>query len=171
MSVYIKKFSGHTDYEAFAQTEDFIKPNVSLCIQEDDVHYNPIAQPLIIVYNVEDSQYTDKQIFYDGIQAPAIFDKIEVNGVDVSVSDIDSNHGLYDFGTVGNHTVAYTLHDPTTIPANCFNRCSPISVTLPSTVTTIGNNAFCRDIGPLDSNSINAISAINPSALRSCRMA
>lgn len=170
MSVYIKKFSGHTDYEAFAQTEDFIKPNVSLCIQEDDVHYNPIAQPLIIVYNVADSQYTEKYIFNSNVAAVAIFDKIEVDGVDVSVSDIYSNGGTYDFGTVGNHTVAYTLHDPTTIPANCFNRCDPISVTLPNTVTTIGYNAFCEDTGPLDSNSISAISAINPSALRSCRM-
>lgn len=166
MSVYIKKFSGHTDYEAFAQTEDFIKPNVSLCIQEDDVHYNPIAQPLIMVYNVADSQYTEKNIFDSNIAAVVIFDKIEVDGVEIPIGD-----SIYDFGTVGNHTVAYTLHDPTTIPQYCFNWCDPISVTLPNTVETIGNNAFCEDTGPLDSNSKNAISAINPSALKSCRMA
>ena len=40
MSIYIKKFSGHTDYSSFIQTDDFVKPNVSLCVQENDVHYN-----------------------------------------------------------------------------------------------------------------------------------
>lgn len=40
MSIYIKKFNGHTDYSSFIQTDDFIKPNVSLCVQENDVHYN-----------------------------------------------------------------------------------------------------------------------------------
>jgi hypothetical protein len=38
---YLKLFNTHAEYEAFTQTEDFIKPNVTHCVQEDDVHYNP----------------------------------------------------------------------------------------------------------------------------------
>ena len=41
MGKYLKKFGTHTDYESFTQTGDFIKPNVSLCVQENEVHYNP----------------------------------------------------------------------------------------------------------------------------------
>ena len=32
MKTYIKKFENHDAYVAFTETEDFIKPNVSLCI-------------------------------------------------------------------------------------------------------------------------------------------
>lgn len=41
MGKYIKKFDTHSDYEDFIKTEDFILPNVSLCEQENEVHYNP----------------------------------------------------------------------------------------------------------------------------------
>ena len=36
---YLKLFENHTEYEAFKQTDGFIKPNVSHCIQENEVHY------------------------------------------------------------------------------------------------------------------------------------
>ena len=41
MGKYIKLFDTHSEYLAFTQTDDFLKPNVSHCIQEDEVHYNP----------------------------------------------------------------------------------------------------------------------------------
>ena len=37
----LKLFQTHSEYEAFTQTSDFIKPNVSHCVQENEVHYNP----------------------------------------------------------------------------------------------------------------------------------
>ena len=41
MGKYLKLFDTHTEYLAFTQTSDFIKPNVSHCITENHVHYNP----------------------------------------------------------------------------------------------------------------------------------
>ena len=41
MFKYIKKFKKHTDYETFI-SDDFIKPNVSLCVEENEVHYNEL---------------------------------------------------------------------------------------------------------------------------------
>jgi hypothetical protein len=38
---YLKKFQNHNAYGAFTQTGEFLKPNVSLCVQENEVHYNP----------------------------------------------------------------------------------------------------------------------------------
>ena len=41
MGKYLKLFDTHSEYVAFTKTEDFIKPNVSHCIEENHVHYNP----------------------------------------------------------------------------------------------------------------------------------
>lgn len=41
MKEYIKLFNNHQEYEAFTSTDKFIRPNVSHCIEENDVHYNP----------------------------------------------------------------------------------------------------------------------------------
>ena len=40
---YLKKFENHSQYEATKQ--DLILPNVSLCQQENEVHYNPYVDP------------------------------------------------------------------------------------------------------------------------------
>lgn len=45
MSKYIKKFNEHSEYEGFIQTEEFIKPNVSYCKLQEEVHYNPRPLP------------------------------------------------------------------------------------------------------------------------------
>ena len=46
MGVYLKQFENHTHYESFTvDTENFITPNVSLCVQENEVHYNPYVDP------------------------------------------------------------------------------------------------------------------------------
>lgn len=42
MGKYIKKFDTHSDYEDFIETEDFIKPNISYCEDNVEVHYNPM---------------------------------------------------------------------------------------------------------------------------------
>ena len=42
MGKYLKLFDTHSEYETFKQTEDFILPNVSHCITENHVHYNPV---------------------------------------------------------------------------------------------------------------------------------
>lgn len=42
---YIKLFKNHSDYETFTATTEFVKPNVSVCKQENEVHYNPYVDP------------------------------------------------------------------------------------------------------------------------------
>ena len=41
MAIYLKKFENHTQYETYTASTEFITPNVSLCEQENEVHYNP----------------------------------------------------------------------------------------------------------------------------------
>ena len=43
---YIRKFENHSQYQTYtADTSNFILPNVSLCVQENEVHYNPYVDP------------------------------------------------------------------------------------------------------------------------------
>ena len=42
MSEFIKLFNSHNDYESFLNSNDFVKPNVSYCKQENEVHYSPL---------------------------------------------------------------------------------------------------------------------------------
>lgn len=48
MLKYIKQFANHTAYQSAESNLD--KPNVSLCVQEDEVHYNPYIDLIYIHY-------------------------------------------------------------------------------------------------------------------------
>jgi uncharacterized protein (TIGR02145 family) len=45
MSVYLKEFSTHAEYEQYINGSDVILPNVSICTNEGDVHYTPPVDP------------------------------------------------------------------------------------------------------------------------------
>ena len=42
MARYFKFFKTHSEYQTYSQSGDMIKPNVSYCEDNNDVHYNPI---------------------------------------------------------------------------------------------------------------------------------
>ena len=54
---YLKLFQTDAEYQNFKQSDKFIKPNVSHCVNENHVHYNPIPSPKDIVGSVA---------YYDG---------------------------------------------------------------------------------------------------------
>jgi len=51
---YLKKFNQHSLYENYALSSDFVKPNVSLCLQEDEVHYSQYV-PIYQIEYIESS--------------------------------------------------------------------------------------------------------------------
>ena len=135
MSKYLKLFENHTQYETFiggGGETPFVKPNVSHCITENEVHYNPI--PIMTVkYNVTDTSNQTKLCNSTGY-----FSTMEIDGV-VQPSVVSE----YTFSTTGEHIVKYTLVDDTTIGNNAFQYCTSLtSVTIPNSVKSIGNNAF-----------------------------
>ena len=66
---YLKKFENHTQYETYINGNDKVLPNVSLCAQENEVHYNPIVPPqpiapvgkVQIFANPQCTEYADGQ--------------------------------------------------------------------------------------------------------------
>ena len=162
---YLRLFNNHADYVTFT-SGIFDMPNVSYCLDAQDVHFNPTGSAggsvLMVTYTVEDASnptllygYYEAQEEGDpNIYGVNMFDKVEIDGTEVSISSLDTAQGQYQL-SIGEHTVAYTLKNPTilgvliseqigtfTIGATFF-QCSTItSVEMPSSVTSIGINAF-----------------------------
>ena len=42
MKRYIRVFDNHSDYENYLNSGDMLLPNVSHCVTQDDIHYNPL---------------------------------------------------------------------------------------------------------------------------------
>ena len=70
MSKYLKLFETHTEYQTYAQSGDMIKPNVSYCEDNNEVHYNPIpydySQDYLTFVALEDGtfQLSRKDVSY-----------------------------------------------------------------------------------------------------------
>lgn len=47
MKTYLKKFSNHSNYEAFKDGVEFVTPNVSVCVNENEVHFNPLVHEYV----------------------------------------------------------------------------------------------------------------------------
>lgn len=137
-------------------------PNVSLCAQENEVHYNPwVETRLIAKYNVT-STSSPTPIGFN--QYTSAFTEIEIDGV-VQPTVVSA----YTFDTLGEHTVKYTLSDSTSIGNQAFQSCSGLtSVTIPDSVTSIGNNVF-NSCGGLTSVTIpNSVTSIGGGVFQSC---
>ena len=159
MAIYLKKFENHTQYETYINSSSAILPNVSICTTEGDVHYNPYVPPtpvetrVVAKYNVTDTS-SPTQIGYEYYISG--FSAIEIDGVEQP-----SVVSAYTFSTTGEHTVKYTLTDPTSIGEYAFAYCSSLtSIDIPSSVTSISSNAFneCSSLTSIDiPNSVTSI--------------
>ena len=137
MPVYIRLFDTYNDY--IAVKDELPLPNVSTCKEDlDTVFYNPAEEPetrVVAKYNVTDTSNPTPIGYYSYISG---FSEIEIDGV-----ELPSVVSAYTFSTTGEHTIKYTLTDPTLIDVCAFESCGNItSVTIPDSVTTIRQHAF-----------------------------
>lgn len=152
MAKYIKKFTNHTGYETFINGSDVVLPVVSHCVQENDVHYNGIPQPLIITYGVNSDAVQNGLKLYNYDNGEDVeynrhgvdeFESIEINGTALNISDLDNNNGKYTPSSTGTFECKFVLKDSSTILSRMFMGCQRIvSVNIPNGVTSIGDHAF-----------------------------
>ena len=128
-------------------------PNVSLCEEENEVHYREFVDPrLILRFTVTDGSTPTQLYRYNTTYDPRIgepinrgvdkFDSIEIDGTEVSIADLDTAEGTYQLSN-GNHTVKYSLKDPTIISSYLFSGCGNLTnIKLPNTVTRLYLCAF-----------------------------
>ena len=208
---YLKLFDTHSDYTDFINTE-IDKPNVSYCLDAKDVHFNPIKLQgnITITFDVEDASnpiplylYLSQQSAPFELLGVNMFDKVVIDGTEVSVADLDTNHGEYQL-SVGEHTVVYTPKDPTLVGiigdeqtqtitkyGACFNGCYFIkdvvlpqtltgiytvgfeytditSITIPNSVTSIGNRAFYECSSLTNITIPSSVTSIDSEAFSGC---
>ena len=107
----------------------------------------------------------DEEYWVRGID---IFNKVEIDGVKVSVEDLDANRGAYALSE-GEHTVVFSLKDPTTIHLDLFIECTNLtSIEIPNSVTSIGEYAFsgCTSLTSIEIP--NSVTSIGGSAFYNC---
>ena len=135
MSKYLKEFNTYSQYVTYRDTENYLRPNVSYCVDNNEVHYNYYDPRVIAKFNVTRTSNATP-IMYSS--ATSRFNKIWIDGVEQN-SVISS----YTFSTTGEHTVKYELVNPTQMGTYCFQNCTAITyVAVPYTVTTVSNYAF-----------------------------
>ena len=135
MGKFLKKFSNHAEYESMESS--LVLPNVSLCLQEGDVHYKPYAGPqeTRLVGKLNVTSTTEYTRIYCGSNTK--FNSIEIDGVILS-----NMTSAYTFSITGEHTIKYELKDETKIPNGIFEGVPFTSMEIPNNFTSIGNMAF-----------------------------
>ena len=115
MGKYIKAFGTHTEYGNYCRSIDSEFPNVSHCIQENDVHYNPLKHFAKLYNGTELIDRTD--IVYDNngdtsnpnFYHSVLFSSIRLNGGYYTAIELDLFNGV--------SNVQITANDETSEPS------------------------------------------------------
>lgn len=161
MGKYLKKFETTAAYNA--AKPNLILPNVSLITETNGVAYNPsspvpptppVETRVVCEYNVTSTsdptpvsyKYSDGGVVV--IDGTSGFSKIIIDGVEQQTVE-----SAYTFSNTGSCTVEYVLSNRNEVVVSAFDSCSAmISITLPDTITNIGDYAFeyCDNLTSID---------------------
>ena len=144
-------------------------PNVSLCVQENEVHYNPWVEPpffckLITRYSVIEIEGSG-ELTKTMIQTHSHYDVL----VSAEIGELCTSIGtgaFRDYKGLPNVTIGDSV---TSIGNKAFYNCDALtSVTIGSSVETIGEDAFagCRSLTSIDIPS--SVTSIGNDAFGSC---
>lgn len=166
--IYIKKFDNNAAYTAYTASPDFITPNVSYIVETNGVAMTPYTIPetrVVAKFNVTDTSNPTQIVGVDWIEGvTTAFTAIEIDGV--AQPSVASS---YTFSTTGEHTVKYTLTDPTELGYCAFMSCSGLtSIEIPSSVTSIGQGAFFLCSGLTSVTNLENVASIGVGAFNNC---
>lgn len=162
---YITKFETTAAYTA--AESGLILPNVSLTLDNNAVHYNPSSPTpptptetrQVAKYNVTDTS-SETQLCHNTDN----FSAMEIDGVEQA--EVVT---YYQFNTIGEHTVKYTLTDLTSIEYTAFQGCTSLtSIDIPSGVTDIGSAAFSSCVGLTSVTIPDSVTTINNESFGYC---
>ena len=151
MAKYLRKFQTRADYEASKAL--LYTPNVTLVAEGRDVAYNaqiPAENKLLFVYNVTTTSEATN-LFGEYSDQLSTIETVEIDGV-----ELPEIVNSYVFDTTGAHVVKFGLKNASAIYRNAFFNNGAdvplVAVTIPNSVTSIGNAAFsgCTEVTMLN---------------------
>lgn len=118
-----------------------------------------VETKLVVTYTIDDisapSQiYSIGNSFVGYNLGATDFTSAEIDGTEVSISDLDTNQGTYQFSATGTHTVKYELKENAVSDYRFYdqdNYVAPITtIYIPSGLTSIGANVFDDMYGTIE---------------------
>ena len=157
---YIKVFENHSQYQE--AESNLILPNVSYCVQENEVHYNPLPQPFFCKLTLNDNSVVE--IEGSGELTNAMTVDYKTTCVSAEIGELCTSIGVRGFAGFYALTSATIGDSVTSIGEYAFTHCSAnnfVSIEIPSSVTTISASAFeeCYNLTNV------TIHAVNPPTL------
>lgn len=134
---FLKKFVNHQEYSNYIPIQNKRLPNVSLCKEENEVHYNQKEPRIVAIFTTTTPNQSVQIIGNSGMLH--CFTAMEIDGKVYTGSSFPTS---FYFETPGNHTIKYTLADPTIINNQSFQNSDIESINIPDSVITIGDRAF-----------------------------
>lgn len=153
MGKYLKLFNNHSLYNEYLISENFIKPNVSHCIQEQHVHYNPsftISATFMDDINPNDPEQSEpwSQNIFNGEylipqkKANELFDRIVIDGNVYEYDDLDVKQFNVDlYHSDSPHNITYYVKSDIVKPG--ILTLSPYeTVTIGEGIITLGSDCL-----------------------------
>ena len=141
---YSKVFDSHTDYQTYAQSNDFLRPNISCCKQEHDIHYTAFNMLTCIF----DTNRLDGELLL--YSDDSHFNSNTIEAIYVNGEKLDGVPQTYTYDSnISEYTVKYLFKNRNAIPAHFLYDVrgeAPYQVIIPDGITTIGNEAFGSNI-------------------------
>ena len=160
---YIRIFETHQDYQNYRKQADFLEPNLSLCEDSNEVHFNKYTPKIVAKFNVT-STSSATVIGAVGLDdfASNVFKQVDVDGV-----VLDTPVANYQFTTTGEHIVRYTSISDFIIATFAFEDADKMTeVTIPDTVYEIQPKAFDGCTGLTNVTIGSGITTISASVFR-----
>ena len=166
MKKYLTLFNSHAEYEQYV-SGNFEKPNVSHCVQEDDVHYNPYIKPFFCKLTL--NNHSIVEIEGSGQLTSAMTKEYSATCISAEIGELCTALA----GNVFNgmkHLTSATISDSVKfIMSSAFNGCdSLINVSIGSGVTYIGDSAFYNCSGLTSINIPSGVTKIGNSTFYGC---
>ena len=132
----LRLFANHSHYTT--HKSGLSLPNVAHCIQEDEVHYGPLVETRVIAKINVESTTPSYSVFCTA--ASSNVSEIEIDDGTV-ITEFDQYQVKHRFNTTGEHTIYYTLIDPTSFDGVVDNT-QITAVTIPDSVTYMNGGCF-----------------------------
>lgn len=163
---YLKKFENHTEYEENRQ--NLILPNVSLCEQENEVHYNPFVPPFFCKLTLNNGSTVELE--GSGELTSAMTVEYSATCVSAEIGNLCTSIGTKAFNKYSGMTSVNIGNSVASIGSNAFASCSSLlSVNIPDSVTNINTSAFNSCSGITSVTIGSGIANIGNSAFYGCR--